>query len=476
MLGHYLPRMPAHLFRSPMTRVSCGASIALLLATSAPLVAQRLYRLEVSPVVIYTTYDSKLELKSSFGAGLRVGYWVTGPLSLELEGTYAKAVTSTSLADHVTALTIGGSALGNFGIGKHSTFFVRAGYAQADYGTCPDVSIPGAGPCGSSGVGQGGLGARIALTPTLMARIDGVVSHSFADPQFTNFALHAGMSVMIGSKPLVDGDGDRVYDRYDDCPGTVLGALVDKRGCPTDRDGDSVPDGLDRCPGTVAGAAVDAAGCTSDTDGDGFLDGLDQCPSTPAGALVDARGCPSDHDQDGVFDGVDRCPGSPAGAAVDALGCPEDADADGVPDGVDQCPQTARGQPVDARGCPAAAAEDSTGERTWVIPGTAWRMRGADLDPSAHPVLDSIATSLKSAPQRQAEINAYAHDRLVPSDNTRLSQQRAETVRAYLVSKGIAAARLTAIGRGSQMLLVPDTTEAARTTNRRVEVRVTNTP
>jgi len=114
--------------------------------------------------------------------------------------------------------------------------------------------------------------------------------------------------------------------------------------------------------------------------------------------------------------------------------------------------------------------------RTWVVPGTAWQLRGSDLDASAYPVLDSVAAALTSAPQLQAEINAYAHDRLVPADNTRLSQRRAEAVRAYLVSRGVAAARLTAIGRGSQILLVSDTTEAARTTNRRVEIQVTKSP
>ncbi|MDH4349036.1 MAG: OmpA family protein, partial [Gemmatimonadota bacterium] len=103
-------------------------------------------------------------------------------------------------------------------------------------------------------------------------------------------------------------------------------------------------------------------------------------------------------------------------------------------------------------------------------------LRGADLDPSAHPVLDSVAASLQSAPELQAEINAYAHDRLVPSDNTRLSQRRAEAVRAYLTSRGVAPARLTAIGRGSQTLIVRDTTDAARTANRRVEIRVRKTP
>jgi hypothetical protein len=467
--------MPAHLLQLAMTRISRGA-LLLLLVPSAPLAAQRLYRLEVSPVATVTSYDGLLELKPSVGGGLRVGYWITGPLSIEAEGTYARAVTKSSTT-HLNAVTLGGSALANFGIGTNSSIFVRAGYAQADYGTCPAVSIVDSlRTCGASGVAQGGIGTRIALTPTLMARLDGVVGHSFASRKFTNFALNAGMSVMIGSKPLVDSDGDRVYDRYDDCPGTPLGALVDKHGCATDHDGDSVPDGLDRCPNTEPGASVDAVGCAHDSDGDGYLDGLDQCPDTPLGALVDGRGCPGDSDKDGVLDGLDRCPNSAPGAAVDALGCPEDADADGVADGVDQCPETPQGQPVDTLGCPVAAPADSLGARTWVVPGTAWQLRGSDLDASAYSVLDSVATALKSAPQLQAEINAYAHDRLVPADNTRLSQRRAEAVRAYLVSQGVAAARLTAIGRGSQTLLVSDTTEAARTTNRRMEIQVTRSP
>jgi outer membrane protein OmpA-like peptidoglycan-associated protein len=49
-------------------------------------------------------------------------------------------------------------------------------------------------------------------------------------------------------------------------------------------------------------------------------------------------------------------------------------------------------------------------------------------------------------------------------------------VKDYLVSQGIPVSRITAAGKGSQTLIVSDTTEAARTINRRVEIRVTRKP
>jgi outer membrane protein OmpA-like peptidoglycan-associated protein len=53
--------------------------------------------------------------------------------------------------------------------------------------------------------------------------------------------------------------------------------------------------------------------------------------------------------------------------------------------------------------------------------------------------------------------------------NKQLSQRRAEAVKGYLVSKGIDAKRLDAVGYGSEHLLTPDRPEDP--TNRRVEVR-----
>ncbi len=456
------------------------ACLTLLAAT--PLLAQRQYRLELGAGGAYNLFDSKTDLKGAVGGFGRLGYWVAGPLSLEVEGSFSSPTTDTPLNETVKVSTIGGWAVANFPIGATGSthLFLKGGYGHISYGTCPTVSIPGSGPCGGADVVQGGAGMRIALTPTVLLRYEGTFNRSTTTLKFSNIALQAGVSLMLGSRRIVDSDQDGVIDSKDRCAATKLGSLVDQRGCPTDRDNDGVPDGLDRCPNSYPGATVDAAGCTSDSDDDGYLDGLDQCPDTPKGALVDGRGCPSDSDGDKVFDGLDRCQDTPAGATVDQLGCPGDQDNDRVLDGLDKCPDTPAGAQVDAEGCPTAPPPDTAkavpAERAFLIPGAVWQFRGADLSPAALPALDSIVALLKADPTLVAEVNGFAHDRLVPADNTRLSQRRAEVVRAYFISKGIPVTRVTAVGRGSEPLLVDDTTDEARTTNRRIEIRVTKSP
>ncbi len=211
----------------------------------------------------------------------------------------------------------------------------------------------------------GGIGTRIAVTPTLLVRAEAVfqpnrgTSVDRSDPlaidtidvKFTNYGINLGVSLMLGSKPVPDSDGDGILNNRDRCAGTPAGAQVDGRGCPADTDGDGVPNGVDRCPNTAVGALVDAAGCTHDSDGDNIADGIDKCPDTPTGVLVDSNGCPKDSDGDSIADGLDRCSDTPMGATVDALGCPGDEDADGVLDGLDRCPRTPTGANVNSSGC-----------------------------------------------------------------------------------------------------------------------------
>ena len=246
---------------------------------------------------------------------------------------------------------------------------------------------------------------------------------------------------------------------------------------PADSDRDGVPDTADACANTPAGTRVDARGCAVpvDSDGDGVMDNVDACANTPAGTRVDARGCavPVDSDGDGVMDNVDRCANTPAGTRVDGNGCPVpvDTDGDGVMDNVDACPNTARGTAVDARGCARIFEE---GKTTIVLEGVTFNTGSAVLTDAAKAVLDKMAETLNGAPDVNVEVQGHTDNTGSAAVNTRLSGARAESVRAYLVSKGVAAARLTAKGYGPTVPVADNATAAGRAQNRRVELKRTN--
>ena len=237
-----------------------------------------------------------------------------------------------------------------------------------------------------------------------------------------------------------------------------------------DGDGDGVPDHLDQCPDTPKGVEVDAVGCPIDSDGDGVPDYLDKCPGTPKGVEVDATGCPIDSDGDGVPDTMDRCPNTPKGVTVDSSGCPVDSDGDGVPDYLDKCPGTPRGVPVDEKGCPIAGIE---------VAGDEWFVRGQVLfdvnrdtiKPEAAEVLLRVANFLTKNQQYLVEIQGNTDSTGPLAWNMKLSEMRAEAVKNYLVTNGVAADRLTTKAVGPNEPIAPNTTAEGRAKNRRVDFK-----
>jgi OOP family OmpA-OmpF porin len=334
------------------------AGLALLVACARPAAAQqRKYLVEVGAAGAYQSFDSELELDGTAGGIGRVGIWLPLHFSLEAEGMFASP--KTGVGDNsLSVRNLGISALYNFLIGSSSSAFLKGGVGSTEY-SCPSNSTATRDlACGSSTSLLAGAGFRVGITPTVMIRTDGMLLRNRSAGRGTiqprtlvNYSASLGVSVMLGSKPILDADGDGILDNRDRCTDTPAGASVDGRGCPSDGDSDSVPDGVDRCPTTVAGAAVDDRGCSKDSDGDNIPDGIDRCPDTPAGVLVDPRGCPKDSDGDQIPDGLDRCSETPRGATVDALGCPGDEDGDGVLDGLDRCPRTPTGAAVAPNGC-----------------------------------------------------------------------------------------------------------------------------
>lgn len=215
-------------------------------------------------------------------------------------------------------------------------------------------------------------------------------------------------------------------------------------------------------------------GAPLDSDGDGVADRKDQCPNTPKGAKVDAKGCPLDSDGDGVFDGLDQCPDTPAGVKVNADGCPLDSDGDGIPDYKDACPTVPAPGTVD--GCPPKAAEpvpapvEPSAPRKLTLDGVNFDNDSAKLRPESIAVLDKAAATLKEWGDVKVEVAGHTDSVNSDAYNNKLSQRRAEAVRAYLVKQGVAADRLTAKGYGESKPVADNKSAAGRAQNRRVEL------
>lgn len=290
-----------------------------------------------------------------------------------------------------------------------------------------------------------------------------------------NFHLQAGLNFRFAPPPpppppVVDSDRDGVPDDADACPNTPADEYVDGRGCvpPKDSDNDGVFDPNDRCPNTPEGVTVDGTGCQPDTDRDGVYDVNDRCPNTPAGVRVNAEGCPLDTDGDGVNNDMDRCPNTPAGVQVDATGCAPDADRDGVPDAVDACPNTRAGVRLDARGCEVIFEEGTT---NIVLEGVTFNTGSAVLTSASNAVLDRVAQALLNNPTVRVEVQGHTDNTGSVAGNNRISTARANSVRTYLIRRGVPAARLTARGYGPSQPKADNSTPAGRAQNRRVELK-----
>ncbi len=455
-----------------------------LLLSAAPALAQRKYLVEAGAAGALLSFDKTTDLGTGVGGLVRLGVWLPARFEIEGDGSLVSPKTK-SASVRVSVKTFGISLLYNLPIGLYNSAYAKVGVGSTSYGGgCPAVAPNPPVICGSSGAILGGLGFRVAVGQTVMIRTEGVINrNSSAAGKFSNFGANLGVSVMLGSKRIVDSDGDGVLDSDDHCPGTPVGALVDKNGCPTDSDGDGVFDGIDRCPNTPANAKVDATGCPMDTDGDGVPDGLDKCPNTPPGAAVDKSGCAIDSDGDGVADGLDRCPDTPKGATVDALGCPSDTDGDGVLDGLDKCPNTPPGTPVNAFGCPAGQAGEPPRPAAEAAPAgappapqrivlrdAAFSAGSARLRPEAHLALDSAVAMLEADPNLRLEIGGHTANSRSEIDNRQMASLRIEAVRSYLIGKGIRPQRLVPKNYGTTAPVTADTTAAGRAINRRIEI------
>ncbi|MGE5156380.1 MAG: OmpA family protein [Betaproteobacteria bacterium] len=453
-------------------RLLAPMTLAALVAVAPPLQAQSAGAVELGAFGLFTRFDRTLHFDNAFGAGGAVAVFVAPGVALEATAATIspkQAGTSTNLIPlHLRVLYVRPVA-------ERLAVLLGAGGVYNRY----RKGVTG-WEVGLSGL----LGMRADFTDQVSGRVDLVedffpspLNESTVIPWNAEFSVQAGARVRFGAPGLHDADHDGVVDGVDVCPNTPRGEVVDGRGCPIpkDSDGDGVVDAVDLCPNTPPGDRVDLNGCSlpKDADGDGVPDSADRCPNTPAGESVDASGCPLDTDKDGVPDAADRCPATPPGQRVDATGCPlpTDSDGDGVLDSVDKCPGTPRGQKVDAVGC----AVLFTGvTRTVILQGVNFETGSANLTSQAREVLDRVAASLLAYPDLRVEVAGYTDSRGSSALNLRLSRDRAQSVRSYLIGRGVEPERLRARGYGAASSVDTNSTSLGRARNRRVELHRLN--
>ncbi len=465
-------------------RASVGA-MGLALVIAAPVHAQSAGAIEIGGFGRMQFHDKQLNIPNSVAPGgvpagtdidgftRKYGYGFGGRLGVffaenwSVEGGY-HFVRQPSVRN--TNLTL--RALWNRPITEKFGYHVGLGALMNSYTLAPFTGIVEgtnsnqyyAGSDGVSDFGVAGLiGTRWKLTDMFAIRLDGtaslIPSPSRRRADFTrtncgapgtpfcvpaqnpegadvNLGVELGGSILLNTDKDTDGDG--IKDKKDTCPNTPKDVKVDMNGCPVDTDGDRIADYLDKCPNTPKGVSVDANGCPVDSDGDKIADYLDKCPNTPAGAVVDANGCPVDSDKDGVFDGLDRCPNTKAGAQVDATGCPRIFEE---------------------------------GKATLVLQGVNFATGTARLTPASRPILDKAAELISANPTIKIEVDGHTDNVGRPANNLRLSQQRADAVRNYLISKGVSGDQLVAKGFGGTQPIADNKTARGRAANRRVELK-----
>jgi OOP family OmpA-OmpF porin len=150
-----------------------------------------------------------------------------------------------------------------------------------------------------------------------------------------------------------------------------------------------------------------------------------------------------------------------------------DSDGDGVVDVNDKCPNTPAGTKVDGSGCPLAkpviyVTEEDKKVVKDAIKNLEFDLGKATIRDHSLPSLDRVAQLLVD---KNFSLKLAGHTDNTGSNelNMRLSKDRAESIKAYLVSKGANASRIEATGYGQTQPIATNKTAAGRQANRRVE-------
>jgi OOP family OmpA-OmpF porin len=172
-----------------------------------------------------------------------------------------------------------------------------------------------------------------------------------------------------------------------------------------------------------------------DVDGDGIIDSKDDCletiPCVKEGCIkVKPKVKPvviGDDDKDGVLNNIDECPNTPKGFQVDKVGCSTLVNLD---------------------------VQFDTSK---------WNIKEEYTQK-----IEVFVNFMKNHPKYNAVIEGHTDSRDTEKKNQKLSENRATSVKKYMISMGIEEERLESVGYGELNPITTNKTKEGRATNRRV--------
>jgi len=180
-----------------------------------------------------------------------------------------------------------------------------------------------------------------------------------------------------------------------------------------------------------------------------------------------------DKDNDGIPNAKDKC--KKVYGPVKFDGCP-DTDGDGVPDKVDNCPNITG--PIENMGCPNAdsnAVKLNDTEKNIVslaAKNTAFIQATSKISDSSMITLNNLANLLLQKTDYKIEIIGHSDNKGKEKNIQQSSEDRANAVKSFLLSKGIKEARIKTKGLGSALPIADNKTAEGRQKNRRVDYKI----
>ena len=370
--------------------------------------------------------------------------------------------------------------------------YVGIGAVNYDVEQIPPEASATAKITGWTGVIPAGIGLQYGLNDHLSLEASGGFNYTLndelnavvADKKDAYWTFLIGLTA-TGESGDADTDNDGLTNREERQLGTNPKVA--------DTDGDGLSDGDEVKKYTTNPLKADSDGdglsdgdeilkyhtdpMKADTDGDGLSDGDE---------VLTYKTDPSkaDTDGDGLSDGdeVTKYKTNPLNVDTDGDGLndndevtkyksdPTKADTDGgsVNDGTEVARGTDPLNPADDVPPKKEELKVEVGKAI-VLEGIVFATGKSDISSESEANLEKAYNTLEQNPDISVEIRGYTDNVGKKAANMKLSQSRAEAVKAWLVKKGIAADRITAKGFGPDNPIADNKTKEGRAQNRRIE-------